>query len=362
MTSPKEAAMYLAKEADIPVNGHKPEYRLTIHDAGDIEAREVTWLWPRRLPVGKVCLLAGDPGLGKSYLTLDLAARVSLGGPWPDEGEAPKGNVLLISCEDGMADTIRPRLDLLGANLANIQLIEPTVASATETISLSLVDHLTLLEKAVVDSDATLMILDPILAFTGAKDTHRSSDVRAVLAPLAGMAEQTGCTILAIIHLNKKSGEFNSVYRLTGSLDFAAAARSVMVVGKHPELDGHRILAPVKMNLSSMPQSLEYSFTEDGIFAWGGVSTLEANDILVTPDPAAKGARLQAREALEELLQGGPVMSNAVWEDMDKDGHSRETVKRAAADLGVFKYQLKSKTGKKGSPGWVWSLTPGDLE
>ncbi len=296
-----------------------------------------------------------------SYLSLDIAARVSLGGQWPDGGVVNIGNVLIISVEDGMADTIVPRLILLDADLTHIRCIGATVENNVETKSFNLQDHLQLLEDQILGFKATLLILDPVLAFTGNKDTHKSSDVRAVMAPLAEMADATQCTIIAIIHLNKKSGEFNSIYRLTGSLDFAAAARSVMVVGKHPEIEGRRVFAPVKMNLSAMPPAMEYSFTEDGIFAWGQESTLEANDILSVPiNPEDKTTREQVKDFLLDLLQDGPMFAKEVWRAVDDHGFAKNTVRRAADEIGVQTWQNKGKAGAKGSPGWTWGLDPSD--
>lgn len=297
--SPMEVAL---GQAEQEINRNTPEgrpaYRLRVHDVADIDPKPVQWLWPKRLPLGKLCLLAGDPGLGKSYLTLYFAARVSLGGPWPDHSsDAPRGNVLISSVKDGMADTIRPRLGALGADLSMIRIVEAIVESDADNRALSLVDNLQLLEREIIGSDTALLILDPILAFTGVKDTHRASDVRAVLGLLAAMAKVTGCTILAVMHLNKRSGEFNSIYRITGSGDFAATARSVMVLGKHPEIEGRRVFAPVKMNLSAMPESLECDFTDDGVFRWVGTSTLEAIDLLSTPSPEENGARQKQKNS-----------------------------------------------------------------
>ncbi len=373
MTTPGESAQDLSDLYNLGAygdhrngnnNGQKEEpepLRLKVYNLQDIAPQPVTWLWPQRFPVGKFCMLAGDPGLGKSYLTLDVASRISLGGKWPNGGDVPIGNVLIISVEDGMADTIVPRLTLLGADLKRIRCIGATVENSEETRAFNLQDHLQLLEDQILEFKATLLILDPVLAFTGNKDTHKSSDVRAVMAPLAEMADATQCTILAIIHLNKKSGEFNSIYRLTGSLDFAAAARSVMVVGKHPDIEGRRVFAPVKMNLSAMPPAIEFAFLDDGLFAWGQESTLEANDILSVPiNPEDKSTREQVKDFLLDLLHDGPMYAKDIWRAVDDHGYAKNTVRRAADDIGVQTWQNKGKAGAKGSPGWTWGLLPPD--
>jgi RecA-family ATPase len=361
VTSPKEAARYLADEAGIPQNGHQPpEYRLRTYNAADIIPRQIYWLWPQRLPLGKFAILAGDPGLGKSYLTLDIAARISLGGPWPDGARSGKAsNVLIISVEDGKEDTIVPRLMSLGAALPNIHIIDSIVESDTETAGFNLQDHLLLLEEEIIRTEATLLILDPILAFTGAKkDTHKASDVRAVLAPLASMADRTMCVILAIMHMNKRSGELNSIYRITSSLDFAAAARSVQVVGKDPEDENRRILAPVKMNLSAMPSSLRYGFSSDGAFSWYGETSLQADDILQAPSQQERSALDEAIDFINDVLADGPMLSRLVLEAAREHDISEKTLRRAAKQIGVCVEQAARKTGQRGSPGWYWNMLP----
>ena len=361
MTSPKEAAQYLANEAGISLNGHAmAEWKLRRWDLTNITPREVQWLWYKRLPRGKFCLLGGDPGLGKSYMTLDIAARISLGSEWPDHiGSAPIGNTLIISVEDGMEDTIRPRLDLLGADLSRIRCIEPIVDSDTKTAGLNLADHLMELEQEIIDYKASLLILDPVLAFTGLKaDTHRASDVRSILGPLANVADRTLCTVLGIMHLNKRSTELNSLYRISGSGDFGAAARSVQLVGKHPENEDRRVLAPVKMNLSAKPVSLEFGFTPEGEFTWYGPTTLEANQILQMVDAEEKSARESAKDFLFDILQDRPWFAKDVWEAADANGISKNTLRRAASEIGVIISQGAPPTGKRGSPGWIWKLLP----
>ena len=349
------------KEAD----STEPVYQLQVFDAMDIDPRPVGWLWQNRIPAGKFSILAGDPGLGKSYLTLDLAARISVGGPWPDGSRAPQGNTLIISVEDGLHDTIRPRLDNLGADLRRIRLSSGMVRSDDDRKSLSLVDHLEQLETEIVRFQTKLSILDPILAFTGSKDTHRSSDVRAVLAPLAEMADRTGCAILAIIHLNKKSGEFNSIYRLTGSLDFAAAARSIMFVAKHPDKEDRRVFVVGKANLSTVPEGLNYSIQAEGahgVFAWGGISDIDANDLLNQPSGEDRSARREAIDFLIAFLESGDRPSREVLDAAQQNAINDKTLRRAAKDIGVHIYQSKTATGTKGSPGWMWGFIPPEQE
>jgi hypothetical protein len=223
-----------------------------------------------------------------------------------------------------------------------------TLKQDDKDVALSLAEHITQIEAAINEYKAILLILDPILAFTGKKaDTYKSSDVRAVLAPLAAMAERTSCSILSVLHLNKRSGENNSIYRLTASLDFTAVARSVLVVGKHPDNPNKRVLAPVKSKLSTPPESMEFYFTNEGCFAWGGVVDLDANAILSTPDSEERTIRGAAKDYLKAVLSVGAVPSKDVIEDGKQCGYNETTLRRAAKDIGVESARVGG-IGKKG--------------
>ena len=340
-----------AKNQGVPDSG---DASLVVTTMQSVQPEEVNWLWVGRIPVGKLTVIGGDPGLGKSYMTLDIAATVSLGRRWPDGGEAPIGNVLLISAEDGLADTIRPRLDLLEADVSKIHAIGTTLKQDGQDVSLSLADHIKQLEMAIIAYEAVLLILDPILAFTGKKaDTYKSSDVRAVLAPLAAMAERTKCAILSVLHLNKRSSEGNSIYRLTASLDFTAAARSVFVVGKHPDNPEHRVLAPVKSNLSAPPSALAFHFTEDGHFTWDGTVDVDANAILSVPSAEDRTIREEAKDFLRDVLCSDSPPAKDVIEGGRQCGINETTLRRAAKDIGVESTRVGG-IGKKGS--WIWFL------
>jgi putative DNA primase/helicase len=325
----------------------------------EIQPEPVDWLWPGRFARGKLSLTVGDPGVGKSYAALDIGARISIGGVWPDGGRAPLGNVLIVSYEDGLADTIRPRLDALGADVKKILTISVIVKDGGKRQTLSLAEHLELLRQQIIEHEAVLLILDPILAFMGANtDTHKSSAVRQVLAPLCQLAEETDCTINAIMHLNKRSGETNSVYRITSSLDFAAVARSVFICAKFPEDSSRRAMAAIKANLSALPPSLEYTIADDGagqgIFKWIGETELSADDLLSTP-PENKSARDEAKEFLIDLLSDGDLPAEKVFAAARAKGIKEKTLRRAAKELGVEIFQVGTK-GKAGTGGWVWHL------
>ena len=210
------------------------------------------WLWPGRVPLGKLTLLIGDPGLGKSFVTLDIAARVSRGLSLPAlAGEAPlaasaPGSVLLLSAEDDALDTIHPRLAAAGADLNRIDVLKAIRVQRAGDGShiesmFSLQSDLALLEDEIAKRDnCRLVVIDPITSYLGRSDSHRNSEMRALLAPLSELAARTGVAVLAVNHLNKM-GQGPAIYRSMGSLTFAATARSVLAVMNDPH-DVIRIL------------------------------------------------------------------------------------------------------------------------
>ena len=218
----------------------------------DIAPERLKWLWPRRIPLGKVTVIAGDPGLGKSLVTLDLAARVSRGGMWPDGSENLIGTVLLLSAEDDAADTIRPRLDACDANVENVHILESiTVVDGDGRPDSKLV---TLLDVKPVElwlhrhPDCRLIVIDPITAYLGDADSHKNAELRALLTPWAKLAADCGVAVVAVSHLTKNSST-SAMYRVTGSLAFVAASRAVWVVAKDRQDPDRRLFLPVKCNL-----------------------------------------------------------------------------------------------------------------
>jgi AAA domain len=338
-----------------PIPPNEQPAVLSVFTANDVLTKEVFWTWPKRIPTGKLTVWGGDPGLGKTYIGLDVAARVSLGGPWPDGGRAPKGNILIISAEDDWEDTVKPRLESLGADLSRVIGVNITLTQGDKEILLSLSDHLRQLEEAITEHQAILCIIDPILAFCGKVNTYRTSDVRAVLAPLSKVANRTGCAILSIMHLNKRSGEGTSIYRISDSLAFTAASRSVFVMGKHPEDANRRVLAPVKCNLAAEPPSLAFRFTHDGIPSWEGEVDVKAEDILAPAVREETGARDDAKQFLTDLLGDGEVPAKQGLAEARECGVSERTLKRAIKEMGIDVARLGER-GKKGGGQWVWRL------
>ncbi len=228
----------------------------------DVEPQAVEWLWPGRVAIGKLTLLAGDPGLGKSFVTLDMASRVSRGAAWPDDSSAsqPAGGVVLISAEDDLADTIRPRLDVHHADVSKIVALEAvTFSDALGNVrrEVDLTTDLGHIECAIdAAGDCRLVVIDPVSAFLGGTDSHKNAEVRSVLARLSDLAEQKRVAVVAVTHLRK--GEGAAIYRAMGSLAFVAAARAAWAVVKDQDDPQKRLLLPMKNNLAPDVDGLAY--------------------------------------------------------------------------------------------------------
>ena len=322
----------------------------------DIEPEEVTWLWYARIPQGKLTLLVGDPGVGKSYLTMDIAARISLGADWPDlpgKRSAP-GSVIVLSAEDDPADTIRPRLDALRADIDRVSVIRGVRRDEGEGADLfSLEEDLAALDAELrVASDVRLVIVDPISAYMGATDSHKNSDVRGLLARLADVAARRQVAILAVSHLNKDQGGC-ALYRAMGSLAFTAAPRAVHLVAKEEDSD-RRLFLPAKLNLAVMPSGIAYRIV-NGRLQWDTAPvTVTADELcrrLAVPETGVT-AFDEAQEWLAHALEDGPKSAEEVLQDAKDEGVSRATLGRAKRALGVK--TRKEGFGKDGS--WVWEL------
>lgn len=326
----------------------------------DVQPEEVRWLWPGYLPLGKLTVLDGDPGNGKSTLTCDLAARLSSGRAMPDGGASDRGGpagVVLLSAEDGPADTIRPRLDAAGADVRRVALLECAVDGERER-AVTLAD-LDLIAAAIAAVDARLVVVDPLMAYLDrGTDSYRDQDVRAVLAPLARLADRTGAAIVVIRHFSKAQ-HASALHRGGGSIGIIGAARVGLVVAPDPdEPDGpRRVLAVGKSNLAEKPPALAYRLVEAANGAacvvWEGATRHTAADLVAQPaDSEERGALDEAKEFLRQALAGGAMSANAMLAAAKRVGIAERTLKRAKRALGVE--SRRGGFGKDG--GWVWAL------
>jgi hypothetical protein len=330
-----------------------------------VESEEVEWLWPYRLALGKLALVDGDPGLGKSAVTLDLTARVSVGKDFPDGAESEPGGVVLLSAEDGLRDTIRPRLDAAGADVSRILALATVPDENGHDRLLSIPEDIPLIEKGMKRVGARLLVVDPLMAFlSGETNSHRDQDVRRALAPLASLAERTGACVVVVRHLNKAPGN-NPLYRGGGSIGIIGAARMAFVVGKDPQDENRRVLASTKNNLAKPPKSLMFTLEEAESGAvrvnWLGDSEVSAKDLLATPqDQEYAEARSEAAEFLNDALANGPVPARDIIRDAEDAGISEKTLRRAKKLLGVVANR-EGEAGKRGAGRWLWKLPIADL-
>lgn len=311
--------------------------------AADVQPETVSWLWKQWMPSGKLVLLEGNPGCGKTAIAIDLVARLTTGRAMPDGEPMEPSSALYLSTEDGAADTIRPRLDAAEADVSRVHLLDWTSAT-----TLQLPQGTEALEGHINDFGARLIVLDTLMSFvSGHYDSHRDQDVRRALFPLVQAAEATGVTVLALRHLNKASG-MSAMNRGMGSIAFNALARSVWHAGKHPNNDGSMVLSPVKNNLSAMPKSRTYRIEERHnapVVAWNGTCDLEADD-LVVEQRAAPSALAEAEEWLKDALAEGQRPATEIEAAAAEAGISKATLRRAKKSLGV--------TAKRFENGWVW--------
>jgi hypothetical protein len=233
-----------------------------------VQTQQVHWLWENRIPLGKITILDGDPGMGKSLLATHIAACVSTGQPMPDGTPGKHGGVILIAPEDGAGDTLRPRLEAAGGDPSHILLLNTVESLDIKKLKVvdrpfSLSQDLDLLEQAIKRTNAVLVVLDPLMAVLGHSiDSSRDQDIREVFTPLAQLAECTSCAVLVIRHLNKGTSA-NALYRGAGSIGIIAAARTGLLVAPDPYEEHKRILATTKNNLSKKANNLSYQIAEN---------------------------------------------------------------------------------------------------
>ena len=332
----------LAHRAEIPNRNYfksivlkepsKPE-TVKIIRMSDVELTPVEWLWKPYLPFGKLSVLQGNPGEGKTYFAMHLAAACTNGKLLPNMERMEPFNVIYQTAEDGLGDTVKPRLIEAGADLDRVLVIDDS------DVQLTLSDER--IEKAIIENNARLVIIDPIQAYLGADvDMNRANEVRPIFMRLGQVAQRTGCAILLIGHLNKAAG-MQSLQRGLGSIDIAAAVRSVMFIGKLKHDPTMRILTHEKSSLAPPGASLAFSLGDEGGFRWVGEYDITADEMLSGIEPQRETKTQQAKDLICTLLAGG---KQVLSEDIDKAALERgipgRTVRDAKRELGDA---LKSK-------------------
>ena len=320
----------------------------------DVMPESVEWLWPGYLPLGKVVTLDGDPSNGKSTLSLQFGATVTTAGTWPDGSKCEHpGAVVILSAEDGLADTIRPRLDVAGADVTRVHSVDGVPIDSDGTLRPPTLADIAALEHAITSTGARLLIIDVLMAYlpTGT-DSHKDQDIRRPLMALAKLAERTRCTVLLLRHLTKTSGR-DPLYRGGGSIGIVGAARAGLVVAPNPDDPDRLVLASVKSNLAPKPQSLNYRIMsavdnpDVARVSWEGVNELTAEALLA--DRSTNDSD-PVQQWLQQFLSDGRKRATAVYQTGEALGYSIDRIKRAKRKLGA------SSVRDGEAEAWFWEL------
>ena len=319
-------------------NDNKAELKMI--KMSDVQSQTVDWLWYPYIPYGKLTIIQGDPGDGKTTLILNIAARLSKGEGLDNDMKVTEPvNIIYQTAEDGLADTVKPRLELAEAVCERIMVIDETEKS------LSMIDER--LETAIKRTGARVLILDPIQAYLGGTmDMNRANEARDMTKKLATLAEKYQCAIVLVGHMNKAAGN-KAAYRGMGSIDFFAVARSVLLVGRVEGEANIRAVVQIKNNLAAFGHPKAFELSEDG-FHWLGDYEITADEVLGGIAPKANKLE-QAKRLLREVAETNNAMqSNEIFNLAEEQGISRRTLENAKKELSIRAKRINNS--------WYWEL------
>ena len=326
----------------------KQNVELKLIHMEDVVSKEVEWLWYPYIPYGKITIIEGDPGEGKTTLVLKLAAALSRGLPLPcdDDKEYEPIHIIYQTAEDGIEDTIKPRLEKAGADCSMIRVIDEADKE------LSMTDDR--LELAIIETGARLIILDPIQAYIGATvDMHRANEIRPVLKHLGIIAEKHNCAIILIGHMNKASGS-KSTYRGLGSIDIQATARSVLLVARLRDKPNIRIMAHDKSSLAPIGDAIGFEMTEDNGMVCIGPYDITIDELLSGNEGRGKKKLDIAENFIKEYFGTNKVIpSNEIMMEAAKRSIKRNTLLSAKKKMGITSDKEKAEDG---TIYWTWVM------
>lgn len=344
--------------ADIEALFDEMKPRAIVHRLADVERENVTWMWQGFLPHKKLVIVDGMPGVGKSTLTADIAAKVSTGATFPCGTENRARGVLFLAVEDGVADTIRPRVEAAGGDVERVYAMSGVEIQGQESAP-DLSKHIEIIRNLVIEHDIGLIIIDPIMALLGTNvDSYRDQDVRSITTPLGNLAEELDVIVLVVRHPNKSINS-NALMRGGGSMAFIGAARVGLVVGKDPSDESRRILAIAKSNLGMMADSLQFQLVTDEQFGcarieWLGKSMVSADTLYSEPNQDERNQTDEAMEWLQDFLGDSEIDSKVAKQKAGDAGISEKALRRAREKLDV----RVIRRGKGKDHVTTWILAP----
>src|SRR5574341_1065719 len=334
-----------------------------------VESKPIDWLWPNRLARGKLTMLAGHGGKGKSQIYTSFAATLSRGLPWPDGQSCNHpGSTIILNAEDGPEDTIKPRLLAAGADCSKVFLARDYIPEAQSSLKPRLPNlamDLTLLEKTLAEiTDLRLIVLDPLMSFTGRGDSAKESEVRAILSPFCMMLERLNIACLGLMHFNKKTDVEQALMRILGSVAFSALPRMIYVAGNPNDDEDTHEFALAKSNIGPFPMpALTYRMEPitlpDGIqtcrIAWGAEAVSRADDVVKHRSRYQKADVSRATQYITDQLRDAAQRAQDLFDHASELGISERSLRNAAKELHV---QLK----REGFGGPVWWSLPVEQE
>ncbi len=326
------------------------EITLNVVTLSEVRAERVVWLAPSRIALGKLNVIEGHPGTGKSTITMGIAADLTRGRPlFGGSHPIEASDVVILTAEDGLGDTVKPRVLAAGGDTARIHAIESITLNGDDR-SVSIPEHLPAIRELIIAAEAKVFIVDPLNAFMGGEiNSFKDHDVRRALAPLARLAEETGCAVILVRHLTKAT-QGSAITAGGGSIGIIGAARTALLVAADPEQPRRGILAVVKCNLAARAPSLSFEIAPTGEdssrIEWRGECSHTADGLIAAGrDQEEKGAMQEAIDFLKHELRAGPTAKKQLSARAQEECISKPTLDRAATRLNVIRTKDKAFQG-----------------